>query len=231
MATVFGLLFAAALVSAQSTVTVIPIPSIPGISIPGITIGLPTASPLGPPPSLSSGSPPPSISFPPTLSGTPPPPYPTSFSISYYGPPPTEPDYEDPEDECPCEEEEGNYYTTTYQTVYTELCPTGGLQEHTYTVVESGATPVTPHPTYLPSGFTVTVVECSVCGEETTLAVTTCVETPATGYAYPTGAYYYPATPGNLSGIEYFTGGAGQNMPVGIWAGLVGLVGGLMLAL
>lgn len=52
---------------------------------------------------------------------------------------------------------------TTYQTVYSKVCPTG-LEEATYTVTEPcPSTGLAREPSYVPQGFTVTTVPCSVC--------------------------------------------------------------------
>ncbi len=52
---------------------------------------------------------------------------------------------------------------TTYTTTYSQVCPTG-LEEATYTVTEPcPSTGLARGPSYVPQGFTVKTVPCSVC--------------------------------------------------------------------
>ncbi|KAL9124917.1 MAG: hypothetical protein Q9175_008162, partial [Cornicularia normoerica] len=52
---------------------------------------------------------------------------------------------------------------TTYVTKYSQACPTG-LEEATYTVTEPcPSTGLARGPSYIPQGFTVSTVSCSVC--------------------------------------------------------------------
>jgi len=88
----------------------------------------------------------------------------------------------------------GGFVFTTYTTVYSQLCPTG-LQEVTYTVTEScssmGGIPRTSG--YVPQGFTVTTVECTVCEGMSMATITTPIATPATPPAVAPTPYIAPA--------------------------------------
>ena len=80
----------------------------------------------------------------------------------------------------------GSY--TTYKTVLQASCPTGGLEDHTYTITEpcpsSGLDREAS--TYMPQGFTTTTVPCG-CAENTPVAITT------PGPAYMSAAAKAPA--------------------------------------
>lgn len=80
----------------------------------------------------------------------------------------------------------GSY--TKYTTSYTESCPTGGLQEKTYTITEpcpsSGLDREAS--TYMPQGFTTTTIPCG-CKENTPVPITT------PGPAYKSAAANAPA--------------------------------------
>ncbi|KAK5002643.1 hypothetical protein LTR60_002780, partial [Cryomyces antarcticus] len=85
-------------------------------------------------------------------------------------------------------------HTTVYTTVYTALCSTG-LVPSTYTVTES-CTEATPTwsagSSYVPQGFTVTEMMCTVCGAQPTPVTLTvpCTSTPA---GMPSNATASPA--------------------------------------
>ena len=65
---------------------------------------------------------------------------------------------------------------TTYTTIYSQTCSTG-LEKVTYTVTESCSIPnQVRDTTYVPQGFTVTTVSCTVCGQTPLIATLT---TPA----------------------------------------------------
>lgn len=84
---------------------------------------------------------------------------------------------------CPaCEE-----VTTTYETVYTQVCPTG-LSAATYTITETcnGASP--SRTTGVPAGFTTVVEACDVCAESSYT-----VTQPCTACAEATMTSTYPA--------------------------------------
>jgi hypothetical protein len=91
---------------------------------------------------------------------------------------------------CPvCDEAKsnGNVYTTTYETIYSTLCPTG-LAEATYTVTNvcTGSTPINPE-TLVP-GFTTTVVPCPGCPSATpTVTLTVPCDRTVTPVATATG--------------------------------------------
>ena len=93
-------------------------------------------------------------------------------------------------DTLPCEEcemsaTEAPGILTTYTTVYVETCSTG-LATKTYTITESCSTLGQSRPsTYIPSGFTVTTVSCSVC-EQSNVVITTPCETSTTLGPTPT---------------------------------------------
>ena len=84
---------------------------------------------------------------------------------------------------------------TTYTTVYSQTCSTG-LEEVTYTVTESCSNSGQPREaSYVPQGFMVTIVSCTVCGEKPLVATLT---TPAPLAATPgagSGPNPAPAAP------------------------------------
>ena len=70
---------------------------------------------------------------------------------------------------------------TTYTTEYSQLCPTG-LEPVTYTVTEScSSTGASREATYVPQGFTVTTVQCTVCENMPMVTITTPTATQSTG--------------------------------------------------
>ncbi|MCJ1319182.1 Mucin-5B [Xylographa vitiligo] len=87
---------------------------------------------------------------------------------------------------------------TVYTTEYSQLCPTG-LEPVTYTVTEScSSTGASREATYVPQGFTVTTVQCSVCENMPMVTITTPIATPSTGATSP-AAYIAPAVSGASS--------------------------------
>ncbi|MCJ1377297.1 hypothetical protein MMC17_000391 [Xylographa soralifera] len=87
---------------------------------------------------------------------------------------------------------------TVYTTEYSQLCPTG-LEPVTYTVTEScSSTGASREATYVPQGFTVTTVQCTVCENMPMVTITTPIATPSTG-ATPPAAYIAPAVSGASS--------------------------------
>jgi len=92
-----------------------------------------------------------------------------------------------------CEESTKGVYTT-YTTVYEEICSTG-LAPKTYTITEQCSETEKLRPTtYVPSGFTVTEVECTVC-EKPTVVITTPCDTPTPAPVTPTPVAPTPVTP------------------------------------
>ncbi|MCJ1400601.1 hypothetical protein MMC11_003807 [Xylographa trunciseda] len=84
---------------------------------------------------------------------------------------------------------------TVYTTEYSQLCPTG-LEPVTYTVTEScSSTGASREATYVPQGFTVTTVQCTVCENSPMVTITTPIATPSTGASAP-AAYVAPAVSG-----------------------------------
>lgn len=84
---------------------------------------------------------------------------------------------------------------TVYTTEYSQLCPTG-LEPVTYTVTEScSSTGASREATYVPQGFTVTTVQCTVCENMPMVTITTPVATPSAGPSSPS-AYVAPAVSG-----------------------------------
>ncbi|MCJ1471812.1 hypothetical protein MMC13_000453 [Lambiella insularis] len=80
---------------------------------------------------------------------------------------------------------------TTYTTVFSQFCSTGGLEPVTYTVTEScSSLGASRGPTYVPQGFVVTTVECHVCENGPTVTITTPIATPSTAASAP--APYVP---------------------------------------
>lgn len=79
------------------------------------------------------------------------------------------------------------HYTTTYETVYSSLCPTGGFENHTYTITETCSEKPTgsDRPATIPSGFAVTVTTCTMCGPSPITATLT-VCTACNGSMGPT---------------------------------------------
>ena len=88
---------------------------------------------------------------------------------------------------------------TTYTTVFSRVCPTGpqSLEEATYTVTEPcPSTGLARGPSYIPQGFTVSTVPCSVCKAgkseyaQTTPgpALASALAAPAVAPAVPTAA-------------------------------------------
>lgn len=76
---------------------------------------------------------------------------------------------------------------TTYTTVYQETC-SSGLAEKTYTITESCSEENQPRPsTYVPTGFTVTTVECEPCEHKTVTLTTPCETESATSTPTPAG--------------------------------------------
>ncbi|MCJ1396595.1 hypothetical protein MMC18_009486 [Xylographa bjoerkii] len=84
---------------------------------------------------------------------------------------------------------------TVYTTEYSQLCPTG-LEPVTYTVTEScSSTGASREATYVPQGFIVTTVECTVCENMPMVTITTPIATPSSGATAPV-AYIAPAVSG-----------------------------------
>ena len=88
---------------------------------------------------------------------------------------------------------------TTYTTIFSRVCPTGpqSLEEATYTVTEPcPSTGLARGPSYIPQGFTVSTVPCSVCEAgkseyaQTTPgpALASALAAPAAAPAVPTAA-------------------------------------------
>ena len=100
-------------------------------------------------------------------------------------------------DTLPCDECEMTSSTpgiwTTYTTVYMETC-SSGLAEKTYTITESCTGENQSRPSsYVPSGFTVTTVECEPCEHKTVTLPTPCTEGSAPTPTAPGGAPSSPA--------------------------------------
>lgn len=96
---------------------------------------------------------------------------------------------------CDDAKTKGNVYTTTYETVYPSLCPTG-LIDVTYTVTQTctGTTPIdyaTPAP-----GYDVVTKVCDTCPEKPTYTYTAPCDSCATPAVtpYATGKPTYPAS-------------------------------------
>ncbi|MCJ1417204.1 hypothetical protein MMC32_003544 [Xylographa parallela] len=98
-----------------------------------------------------------------------------------------------PKCEMPATTSEG--ILTVYTTEYSQLCPTG-LEPVTYTVTEScSSTGASREATYVPQGFTVTTVQCTVCENMPTVTITTPITPSSTGTTTP-AAYIAPAVSG-----------------------------------
>ena len=92
-----------------------------------------------------------------------------------------------PCDECEHSTTEPGVWTT-YTTAYIEICSTGETSK-TYTITESCTEENQPRPsTYVPSGFTVSTLECEVCEHPTVTLTTPCEETTEAPESVPTEA-------------------------------------------
>jgi len=129
---------------------------------------------------------------------------------------------------------------TTYTTVYSQTCPTGGFTPATYTVTETcaGGCTASRGASYVPSGFTTTTVPCG-CAESTPVTLTVPYETatvtvaPGTTEAAATTA---PAAKvvvaANGTTVTPFTGAASSiSSGMTLCAGLAALVGVFAFAL
>ncbi|MCJ1287431.1 Mucin-5B [Xylographa opegraphella] len=97
---------------------------------------------------------------------------------------------------CEMPESTSEGILTVYTTEYSQLCPTG-LEPVTYTVTEScSSTGASREATYLPQGFTVTTVQCTVCENMPMVTITTPIATPSTGPT-PLAASTAPAVSGS----------------------------------
>jgi len=89
---------------------------------------------------------------------------------------------------CDAAKDNDDVYTTTYQTVYDAVCPTG-LSSATYLVTATctGTTPI--NYSSVPAGFVATVTVCTACAGTPTVTVT--CPGSKTGAASPTGTVTY----------------------------------------
>ena len=111
---------------------------------------------------------------------------------------------------------------TTYTTIYSQVCPTG-LEEATYTVTEPcPSTGLARGSSYIPQGFTVTTVPCSVCEAgkssypQTTPgpALASALAAPPAAPAIPTsGAGAGKAAPPSVSTPAAASGAPGAGAP------------------
>jgi len=92
-------------------------------------------------------------------------------------------------------------FVTIYNTVYVDVCPTGGLTQVTYTITDTcGCTAATDYtrPTGCPSGFTTTEKTCTMCPGSPIITCTTPIITLASETSNPTNA----APVGNNAGSQ-----------------------------
>ncbi|MCJ1288818.1 Mucin-5B [Xylographa carneopallida] len=99
---------------------------------------------------------------------------------------------------CEMSETTSEGILTVYTTEYSQLCPTG-LEPVIYTVTEScSSTGASREATYVPQGFTVTTVECTVCENMPMVTITTPIATLSAGSA-PAATYVAPTASGTSS--------------------------------
>jgi hypothetical protein len=82
-------------------------------------------------------------------------------------------------------------FITIYNTVYIDVCPTGGLTQVTYTMTDTcGCTAETDYtrPTGCPSGFTTTEKTCTMCPGSPVITCTSPIITLASETSNPTTA-------------------------------------------
>lgn len=82
-------------------------------------------------------------------------------------------------------------FVTIYNTIYVDVCPTGGLTQVTYTITDTcGCTAETDYtrPTGCPSGFTTTEKTCTMCLGSPVITCTTPIITLASETSNPTTA-------------------------------------------
>jgi len=138
----------------------------------------------------------------------------------------------------------GGGTVTTYTTVYSQTCSTGGFTDVTYTVTESCSSglPESRAASYVPSGFTTTTVPCG-CEESTAVVLT--VPVTAAGATETVQGGQSTATATLSSGGKVVTVsngtaattsivpfiGAASSTGMSICAGLAALVGAIAFAL
>jgi len=101
----------------------------------------------------------------------------------------------------------GGVYTTTYETVYEQVCPTG-MSSVTYIVQQTCTGMTTINPSTPPPGFVVTTTVCTACAGAPTVTITQpCNSCPTSAYAYATNKIVV-GLPAVVTGVAGSTGGS-----------------------